>query len=72
MIAEDVRNVKLRAGDMLVLHIWTDLAEAARNRAFVVSTDYPKAEQRPHKFRVAMVIFFAITILVALSSRIPI
>ena len=72
VIAEDVRNVKLRAGDMLVLHsIWTDLAEAARSRAFVVVTDYPKAEQRPHKFRVAMVIF-AITILVALSSRIPI
>ena len=39
--------------------------------AFVVVTDYPKAEQRPHKFRVAMVIF-AITIPVALSSRIPI
>ena len=72
VIAEDVRNVKLRAGDMLVLHsIWTDLAEAARSRDFVVVTDYPKAEQRPHKFRVAMVIF-AITILVALSSRIPI
>jgi di/tricarboxylate transporter len=67
-----VRNVKLRAGDMLVLHsIWTDLAQAARSRAFVVVTDYPKAEQRPHKFRVAMIIF-AITILVALSSRIPI
>lgn len=72
VIAEDVRNVKLRAGDMLVLHsIWTDLAQAARSRAFVVVTDYPKAEQRPHKFRAAMIIF-AITILVALSSRIPI
>jgi di/tricarboxylate transporter len=72
VIAEDVRNVKLHAGDMLVLHsIWTDLAQAARSRAFVVVTDYPKAEQRPHKFRVAMIIF-AITILVALSSRIPI
>ena len=55
-----------------MLHsIWTDLAEAARSRDFVVVTDYPKAEQRPHKFRVAMAIF-AITILVALSSRIPI
>jgi di/tricarboxylate transporter len=72
VVNEDVRNVKLRAGDMLVLHsIWTDLAEAARSRAFVVVTDYPKAEQRPHKFRVAMVIF-AVTIMVALSSRIPI
>lgn len=72
VIAEDVRNVKLHAGDMLVLHsIWTDLAEAARSRDFVVVTDYPKSEQRPHKFKIAMTIF-AITILVALSSRIPI
>jgi len=72
VLSEDVRNVKLHAGDMLVLHsIWTDLAQAARSRDFVVVTDYPKAEQRPHKFRVAMVIF-AITMLVALSSRIPI
>ena len=72
VIGEDVRNVKLHAGDMLVLHsIWTDLAEAARGRDFVVVTDYPKSEQRPHKFKIAMTIF-AITILVALSSRIPI
>jgi di/tricarboxylate transporter len=42
VLNEDVRNVKLRAGDMLVLHsIWTDLAQAARSRAFVVVTDYP-------------------------------
>jgi di/tricarboxylate transporter len=72
VIGEDVRNVKLRAGDMLVLHsIWTDLAQAARSRDFVVVTDYPKAEQRPQKFKIAMVIF-ALTMLVALSSRIPI
>jgi di/tricarboxylate transporter len=61
----------LRAGDMLVLHsIWTDLAEAASSRDFVVVTDYPKGEQRPHKFKIAMVIF-AISMLLALSSRIP-
>ena len=68
----DVRSMPLRAGDMLVLHsIWTDLAEAAKSRDFVVVTDYPKGEQRPHKFRIAMVIF-AVTMLLALSSRIPI
>ena len=56
---------------MLVLHsIWQDLAQAASNRDFVVVTDYPKGEQRPHKFKVAMIIF-AITMLVALSSRVP-
>ena len=68
---EGIRNMPLRAGDMLVLHsIWTDLADAASSRDFVVVTDYPKGEQRPHKFKVAMVIF-AISMLLALSSRIP-
>jgi di/tricarboxylate transporter len=67
----NVRELPLRAGDMLVLHsIWTDLADAAKGRDFVVVTDYPKGEQRPHKFRIAMAIF-AITMLIALSSRIP-
>ena len=43
---------------------------AAKGKDLVVVTDYPKGEQRPHKFRLAMVIF-AITMLIALSSRIP-
>src|SRR5690606_4040326 len=56
---------------MLVLHsIWQDLAQTAASRDFVVVTDYPKGEQRPHKFKIAMVIF-AVTMLIALSSRIP-
>ncbi|HEX2081905.1 MAG TPA: SLC13 family permease [Xanthomonadaceae bacterium] len=71
VLREDVRNTKLRAGDMLVLHsIWQDLARTAASRDFVVVTDYPKGEQRPHKFKVAMTIF-AVTMLLALSSRIP-
>jgi di/tricarboxylate transporter len=71
VLRDDVRELPLRAGDMLVLHsVWQDLAQAASNRDFVTVTDYPKAEQRPHKFRVAMVIF-AITMLIALSTRIP-
>ncbi len=71
VLREDVRNIPIRAGDMLVLHsIWTDLAEAARSRDFVVVTDYPKDEQRPHKFKIAMTIF-AVSMLLALSSRIP-
>lgn len=71
VLHDNVRELPLRAGDMLVLHsIWTDLAEAAASRDFVVVTDYPKGEQRPHKFKIAMTIF-AITMLLALSSRIP-
>lgn len=71
VLREDVRNTKLRAGDMLVLHsIWQDLARTAANRDFVVVTDFPKGEQRPHKFKIAMAIF-AGTMLLALSSRVP-
>ena len=72
VIRSDVRNQPLRAGDMLVFHsIWTDLAATARSRDLVVVTDYPKGEQRPHKFKIAMGIF-AFTVLVALFSRLPV
>jgi len=72
VLRDNVRQVPLRAGDMLVLHsIWQDLGEAAASKDFVVVTDYPKGEQRPHKFKIAMTIF-AVTMLLALSSRIPV
>jgi len=72
VIREDVRKIELRAGDMLVFHsIWQDLTDAAKQRDFVVVTDYPKGEQRPHKFKMAMAIF-ALTIIIALTSRLPV
>ena len=72
MIREDVRSLPLHAGDMLVFHsMWQDLANAAQSRDFAVVTDYPKAEQRPHKFKIAMVIF-AVTILIALTGKLPV
>jgi len=72
VLREDVRNVALRSGDMLVLHsIWTDLGEAAASKDLVVVTDYPKGEQRPHKFKVALAIF-VVAMLLALSSRLPV
>ena len=71
VLRDDVRNVPIRAGDILVLHsIWTDLADAAKGNDFVPITDFPKGEQRPHKFKIAMAIFAA-SMLLALSSRIP-
>ncbi len=71
VLRENVRNLPLRAGDMLVLHsIWQDLAQTAASRDFVIVTDFPKGEQRPHKFKIAMAIF-ALTILIALTSQIP-
>ena len=39
VLRENVREVALRAGDMLVLHsIWQDLAQAAGGRDFVTVT----------------------------------
>jgi di/tricarboxylate transporter len=71
VITENIRKQALRAGDMLVLHsIWTDLADAAATRDVVVVTDFPKGEQRPHKFKAAMIIF-GLTMAIALSSKIP-
>jgi di/tricarboxylate transporter len=68
----DIRQLPLRAGDMLVFHsVWTDLAQGGQNRDFVVVTDYPKAEQRPHKLRWAMVVF-ALSMGLALSTLIPV
>ncbi|KGM57385.1 potassium transporter TrkA [Lysobacter arseniciresistens ZS79] len=72
VLRENVRDVPLRAGDMLVLHsIWTDLADAAKGKDLVVVTDYPKGEQRPHKLKIALGIF-GVAMLLALSSRLPV
>ncbi|WP_101925151.1 MULTISPECIES: SLC13 family permease [Luteimonas] len=71
VLRDDIRTTPLRAGDMLVVHsIWQDLARTAKSLDFVIVTDYPKGEQRPHKFKIAMAIF-AVTMMIALSSRIP-
>ena len=65
---DDVRLVQIRTGDTLVFHgFWKDLAHAAEDRAFVVVTDYPKEEERPHKIWIA-VLFFALAIALALFS----
>lgn len=67
---EDVRQVPVRSGDTLVLHgFWRDLAQAAEDRDFVIVTDYPKEEERPHKIWNA-VIFFALAIGLALLTNI--
>lgn len=63
VVREDRRDLALRAGDTLVIHgAWRDLAELARDRRrFVVVTDFPREETRPHKVPHALV-FFAIAI----------
>jgi di/tricarboxylate transporter len=65
---DDIRQVQLRTGDTLVFHgFWKDLAHAAEDRDFVVVTDYPKDEERPHRLWHAL-FFFALAIALALFS----
>jgi di/tricarboxylate transporter len=72
VLRSDIRQLPLRAGDMLVFHsIWSDLAQAGGNRDFVVVTDYPKQEQRPQKLRWAIGLFVA-SMLLALSTLVPV
>ena len=69
---QDLREIPIRAGDMLVFHsIWTDLVRAGQNRDYVVVTDYPKDEQRPHKMRLAVAIF-GICMMLALTTLLPV
>jgi di/tricarboxylate transporter len=69
---EDIRSLSIRAGDMLVYHsIWRDLAMAAESRDFVVVTDYPKDEQRPHKLWLALGVF-GLALGLALSNQVAV
>jgi len=69
---EDIRNVPIKAGDLLVFHsIWRDLALVAEGKDFVVVTDYPKEEQRPHKLLHAVLIFSG-AIALALSGAVSV
>lgn len=65
---DDIRQVQVRSGDTLVFHgFWKDLAQAAEDRDFVVVTDYPKDEERPHRLWHAL-FFFALALALALFS----
>jgi di/tricarboxylate transporter len=62
VINEHVREQILEAGDCLVSHsTWRDLALVQKDRRFIVATDIPKEEQRPHKVGQALA-FFALSI----------
>jgi di/tricarboxylate transporter len=57
-IRKGLRNLQLRAGDALVVHCkWEDLSDLAKNRNFVVVTDFPRETSRPHKVLPAVVCF---------------
>jgi di/tricarboxylate transporter len=62
IINEEVREQVLEAGDCLVSHsTWRDLSELQTERKFIIATDIPKEEQRPHKVGQALA-FFALSI----------
>ena len=68
---EDIRSRTLRQGDTLVFHgAWRDLAHASEEHDFVVVTDYPKEEERPHRLAHA-VVFFTLAMVLALLSDLP-
>ena len=58
IITTDVRSQELQVGDCLVSHsTWKDLGEVAREKDFIVATDIPLEEQRPHKVVHALIFF---------------
>ncbi|MDH5694627.1 MAG: SLC13 family permease, partial [Gammaproteobacteria bacterium] len=68
VLTENLRDIPLKAGDTLVLHsTWEDLAALEKNRQFVVTTDFPREEMRPHKAGFAL-LFFAIALSLIIFS----
>jgi di/tricarboxylate transporter len=66
-----VRDIPLQAGDTLIVHTsWIALARLEKDRDFViVTTEYPREEERPHKL-IAALIFFAIALSLILFTDI--
>ena len=58
IIRHDLPQTALQVGDTLVLHsYWEDLHRLARDRLFVVVTDYPYEVTRPHRVYHALAFF---------------
>jgi len=66
---EDIRNMPFVAGDTLVVHTsWDALQRIEKNRDFVVvTTEYPREEERPHKLVPALV-FFGVALFLVLFT----
>ncbi|MEM9529544.1 MAG: SLC13 family permease [Pseudomonadota bacterium] len=66
---KDIRTLPLQVGDTLIMHgTWRDLSRASGERDFVVVTDLPKEEQRPHKVGWALGFFALAMGLIMLSD----
>lgn len=73
MLVDNLRALKLQSGDTLLLYCrWTDLASMAKNRDFVVASDYPKNMTRPEKLPVALGCFgFAMSLVLLTNTMVP-
>ena len=62
-ITSKIAELPFETGDMLICHTrWDHLVELEKNRDFVVvTTDYPRETQRPHKIALALA-FFSISL----------
>lgn len=68
VIRRDIRSLVFKAGDALVVHgKWSDLLPVSKDPRFLVVTDFPREESRPHKFIYALV-FFAIALFLILFT----
>ena len=69
-ITKRVGELMCEAGDTLLVHTtWSDLAEVAKSRDFVVITDFPREAFRPHKVPHAL-LFFALALGLTLSGAV--
>ncbi len=67
-ISTDLRHIKFQSGDTLVVHsTWKDLGKLAKDRNFVIATDFPHDETRPHKLYYGL-FFFAVALGLVLFS----
>lgn len=72
---DDVGNLPLMAGDVLVVHsMWEALARLDHNRHFlIIATDYPHEELRPQKVVPALLFFgLALAMILATDVRLSI
>ena len=67
--SDSLRDETLTAGDTLVVHTrWRDLHLLTSDRDFVIITDHPHEELRPHKVRYAVLFLVAALVLVLFTD----
>ena len=67
----DLRALRIQGGDTLIVYgRWKDIAEMAKDPAFVVASDFPKQILRPEKLPLAIICFvFALVLAVTTEVK---